>query len=169
MFGKVFFARNYFARAYFGQGISVAPPIPSPVPPASPFARAFAAGAVTVDQIMAEEFEYRPMATWPEVNRRRQPDATRAIMRFKAIFGEPYARVASGEVKTVGVAPERAGHILFASDRPFISVRLAVLPYKPRTGDQVVRIASGVAYQIAEPLTEGLEVARLDLNQLRIK
>jgi hypothetical protein len=128
----------------------------------SPFQAAFAAAAVTCDDVMAELFHYRPMTRGREVNGRPAADAARAATTILAIYGEPSARAGSGPVRTVGVEPDRGAHV---NDRPFISIRLEVLPYEPSVGDHVQRDATGTEFRVAEIL-RGFGVARLDLNRV---
>lgn len=168
-FAHSFFGGRFFGKRYFGAATPDTTPITpvNPYPVVSLFARAIGAAAVTADGVMGEAFEYRPMASGPNVNARAIVDVTRAIVPFVAIYGEPFARAASGPVRTPGVDPQRQGHAAHASDRPFISLRLTLLPYAPRTGDQVMRVATGQVFSVAEILRDGFNLARLDLNKLR--
>ena len=66
-------------------------------------------------------------------------------------------------VRHVGVKP---GHPAHASDRLFISLDLSPLPYAPRHGDRLLRVATGQFYHVADiqPSTPGF--SQLDLNKI---
>lgn len=132
---------------------------------ASPFDAAVKAAGAIHDRIMGETFEFHPMAVGnADVNSRAAitADPDRAIvLNLLAVWGNPSARTGSGAVRTIGVEPELPGH---ASDRPFISLDLSRLPYAPKRGDKVKRLANGQSYKIAEVLPSQPGFARLDLN-----
>jgi hypothetical protein len=128
----------------------------------NPFAAAISAAAKVHDSIMGESFDYRPMAQTNDVNAKPSADGTRAIVTgLRLPFGEPTARFDSGAMQTPGVRAERPGH---ATARPFVSLDLSLLPYAPKRGDRVLRVANGALYQIAEILPSTPGFARLDLN-----
>jgi hypothetical protein len=130
---------------------------------ASPFAKATLAAAATHDAIMAEPFEVRPMKLAGDVNAPTVVDPDRAILTIAATFGEYAARVLSGPFHQPGVQPERAGH---ASARPYISIRLSQLPYRPRKGDQVFQVDTSALFRIAEVLPSTPGFVRCDLNRI---
>lgn len=129
---------------------------------ASPFDAAIAAGARTGDAIMGELFEFRPRRRKADVNDRAISDASRAVVTFTGIYGEPSARAVSGPVMRVGVKAERANH---STDRPFVSVRLVQFADRPREKDKIVRLKDNSTYEIAEILPDGQGLARLDLTR----
>lgn len=131
----------------------------------SPFAAAVAAAAATADAIMADDFEFRPQSDNGDVNASPTADAGRAIITILGTYGEPAARAMGGPMSTmgIGVRAEMGAH---TSDRPFVSIRLALLPYAPQRGDLVFRLATRKLYRIAEILLDGFGLARLDLNEI---
>jgi hypothetical protein len=136
---------------------------------ASPFAKAFAAAAATLDQHAADPFEYRPCKLATDVNAPTVADPDRAVTRIVATFGEYAARVGAGPFNQPGVQPERGA---VASSRPYLSIRLSLLPYRPRKGDQVAALDDngapipGSLFRVAEVLPSTPGYARLDLNRV---
>lgn len=130
----------------------------------SPFAAAIKVAAATHDRIMGDTFDYLPMSAGNDVNARPVADVARAIVTGLLLpFGASSARVHSGPVHTVGATAERPG---IASDRPFVSLQLSLLPYPPRTGDRLRNVDTGELFRIAEILPSAPGLARLDLNQI---
>lgn len=134
---------------------------------ASPFDAAVKAAGLMHDRIMGETFEFHPMMhANSDVNARADlvADTSRApVLNLVAVWGGPSARTGSGAVRTIGVQPELPGH---ASDRPFISLDLARLPYAAKPGDKVLRVANGQWCKVAEVLPSQPGFARLDLNYI---
>ncbi|HGW6361951.1 TPA: hypothetical protein ACNHQ5_004528 [Escherichia coli] len=137
---------------------------------ASPFSKAFAAAAATLDQHAADPFEYRPCKLATDVNAPTVADPDRVVKRIAGTFGEYAARVGGGPFNQPGVQPERPG---VASSRPYLSIRLAQLPYRPRTGDQIAALddngapIAGQLFRVAEVLPSTPGYARLDLNRIK--
>jgi hypothetical protein len=59
------------------------------------------------------------------------------------------------------VQPERAGA---STARPYASLNLSLLPWRPRRGDVVVQEGTGQRYQISEVLPSTPGFVRLTLN-----
>jgi hypothetical protein len=76
-------------------------------------------------------------------------------------FGEPAARAAAGPFAQVGVKPERAGH---STDRPYLSLDLSRLPWRPRIGDHAVQEDTGRIFRIHEVLPSTPGFVRITLN-----
>jgi hypothetical protein len=132
---------------------------------ANPFVAAAAAAAATHDRVMGETFTFQPMARAADVDAPMSVDTGRAVVTgLLAVYGEPSARDASGPVRTPGVNVGHPGH---ASARPFISLALSRLSYRPRVGDRLTRDATGATYVIAEVLPSTPGFVRLDLNEIR--
>lgn len=135
----------------------------------TPFQDACAAASAAVDSTYCEPAIFRPMgAAGGDVNARQSPDPDRpvwgddqTVRPFVAFFPEPYARAFSGPARVQGVKAEHPGH---ASERPYVDLALAQLPYKPRGGDQILRVATGQLFRIAEPKPDGTGRARCDVN-----
>lgn len=129
---------------------------------ASPFARAFAAAAVTHDNLAGEAFTFLPQKFQTDRNAPMIGDVSRAIVAgVRAPFGDSAARAGAGPFHQVGVQPERPGH---ASSRPYISLDLSRLPYAARKGDLVLREETGITYRIFEVLPSTPGFVRLSLN-----
>ena len=127
----------------------------------SPFDALTRVAAATHDAIMGEWFEIRPFASPADVNKRKTSDGDREIKRFRAPWGEPAARVNAGPTETVGVTPQRAAH---NSARPYISLQLSLLPYRPSNGDQIFREKTGEILRVMDVLPSTPGFVRLDLN-----
>lgn len=131
----------------------------------SPFAAAIKVAAAVHDRIMGDRFEYRPMKSGVDVNARRVVDDVRAVVsELRLPFGAGAARAHSGPVNTVGVTPEKPG---VSTDRPFVSLQLSLLPYKPQVGDNLLNLDTNELFAVAEILPSTPGFARLDLNQIR--
>lgn len=131
----------------------------------SPFDNIAAAAGTICDSIMGEMFDIFPMTAATDVNARPGADTDRGnLQSVLMVWGEPSARAHSGAVQTPGVRAEQPGH---ASARPFVSLQLSRVPYRLRSGDQIVRRKTGTRYRIAEPLPSTPGFARLDLNEIR--
>lgn len=136
---------------------------------ASPFAKAFAAAAATLDKHASDPFEFRPCKLATDVNAPTVADPDRAVTRFLGTFGEYAARANAGPFNQPGVQPERPG---VATARPYLSIRLAQLPYRPRKGDQIAALDDngspipGSLFRVAEVLPSTPGFARLDLNRI---
>jgi hypothetical protein len=129
---------------------------------ASPFARAVAAAAVTHDRIQGETFEFRPQKYQSDRNAPRIVDPNRSIVSgVLAVYGDGAARAGSGPFHQVGVQPVRADH---SSSRPFISLDLTRLPYRPVQGDLVFRDLDSTLYRIFEVLPSSPGFVRISLN-----
>ena len=129
---------------------------------ASPLARAIAAAAVTHDNIMAETFEFRPQKYQTDRNAPRVDDPERPVKAgVKCPFGDSAARAGAGPFHQVGVQPERPGN---STARPYISLDLTRLPYRPRLGDLVLREETQTLYRIFEVLPSTPGFVRLTLN-----
>jgi len=132
---------------------------------ANPFDAAVNAAAASSDAIMAEPFTFTPMKKPANVSARAVRDESLLIVEHvNCVWGEPSARVGSGAAETVGVRAEKPGH---ASSRPFISLRLSLLPYRPQKGFIVLREATGEKYRVAEVLPSHPGFVRCDLNFLK--
>ncbi|WP_316178098.1 MULTISPECIES: hypothetical protein [unclassified Bradyrhizobium] len=128
----------------------------------SPFARAVAAAAVTHDCIQGERFTFSPMKYDTDRNAPLISDQARAVVeRVLCPFGESAARSGGGAFSQAGVKPERAGH---SSDRPYVSLDLSRLAWRPRTGDLVTQEATGRRFRIHEVLPSTPGFVRLTLN-----
>lgn len=131
----------------------------------SPFQNAMRVAAVTHDRVMGERFEYRPMRASSDRNAPERVDPDRAIVPdLLAPWVDGSARFHSGPPKSPGVTAEHPG---IASTRPAISVDLLRLPYKPKHGDHVVRLATAATYKVAEVQPSSPGFVRLDLNKIR--
>lgn len=131
---------------------------------ASPFARAVAAAAVTHDRIHGDPFTFAPMKYPTDRNAPLIPDTDRSVV-FNVIcpYGEPASRAASGPVgfTQVGTTTERAGQ---STSRPYLSLDLSRLPWRPRIGDQVIQEGTGRRFRIHEVLPSTPGFVRLTLN-----
>jgi hypothetical protein len=127
----------------------------------TPFQDACASASDAVDSTFGEDAIFRPMAGDP--NARPSPDPDRPVLPIVAFFPEPYARAFSGPARVQGVKVEHPGH---ASERPYVDLALAQLPYAPRARDRIERIATGQMFVIAEPKPDGTGRARCDVNLL---
>lgn len=128
----------------------------------SPFNAAMAAAAATHDSIIGESFEFYPMKPALDVNGRTGADPDRAIvLDLLAPWGDSAARAHADAFREPGVKSDRPG---FATSRPFISIQMTRLPYRPIRGDQVVRKETGDRYRVAEVLPSSPGFLRLDLN-----
>jgi hypothetical protein len=131
---------------------------------ASPFARAVAAAAVTHDRIQGEQFTFAPMKYATDRNAPLIPDSSRDVVEHVLCpFGESAARAASGPFHQVGVQPERAGQ---STARPYVSLDLTRLPWKPRQGDLVTSESDGRRFRIFEVLPSTPGFVRLTLNEI---
>lgn len=129
---------------------------------ASPFARAIAAAAVTHDNIMSETFTFQPQKYQTDRNAPLIPDTGRAVVEHVLCpFGEYAARAGAGAFAQVGVKPERAGH---STDRPYVSLQLSRLPWRPRQGDIVTKEDDGRRFRVHEVLPSTPGFVRLTLN-----
>ena len=129
---------------------------------ASPFARAIAAAAVTHDNIMAETFTFQPQKYQTDRNAPKVVDPDRAVVTgVKCPYGDSAARAGAGPFHQVGVQPERPGN---STSRPYISVDLSRLPYRPRIGDLVLRELTQTLYRIVEVLPSTPGFVRCTLN-----
>lgn len=129
---------------------------------ASPFARAFAAAAVTHDNLAGEPFTFLPQKYQTDRNAPMIGDVARAVVTgVKAVWVDSAARAGAGPFHQVGVQPERAGH---STTRPAISLDLTRLPYRPRKGDLVLREETGDRFQVFEALPSTPGFIRISLN-----
>ncbi|WP_315792447.1 hypothetical protein [Bradyrhizobium sp. SZCCHNRI1002] len=130
----------------------------------SPFARAVAAAAVTHDRIQGDLFTFAPQKYQTDRNAPLIPDLARAIVEHALCpFGESAARAAAGAFAQAGVKPERAGH---STDRPYVSLDLTRLAWRPRIGDLVTQEATGRRFRIHEVLPSTPGFVRLTLNEV---
>ncbi|WP_316197743.1 MULTISPECIES: hypothetical protein [unclassified Bradyrhizobium] len=128
----------------------------------SPFARAVAAAAVTHDRVHGDLFTFSPMSYQSDRNAPLIPDPSRAVVAHVLCpFGETAARASAGAFAQPGVKPERAGH---STDRPYVSLDLSRLAWRPRTGDLVTQEATGRRFRIHEVLPSTPGFVRLTLN-----
>lgn len=128
----------------------------------SSFARLTAAAAATHDRIMGEFFTFAPMAYQTDRNAPLIPDTSRDVTQHvRCVFGEPAARAAAGPFRQPGVQVERSAH---STERPYVSLKLALLPWQPRTGDQLVREDTGARYRVHEVLPSTPGYVRITLN-----
>jgi hypothetical protein len=129
----------------------------------SPFARAVAAAAVTHDRIQGECFTFAPMAFQTDRNAPLIPDTNRAVVQnVLCVFGDPAARAAAGPFRQPGVEPERSGH---STDRPYVSLNLANIPWRPRRGDAVTQQDTGTLFRVHEVLPSTPGFVRITLNR----
>lgn len=129
---------------------------------ASPFARAVAAAAVTHDRVQGDLFTFAPQKYQTDRNAPLIPDGDRAVVEHVLCpFGESAARAAAGPFHQVGVQPERAGH---STARPYVSLQLSRLPWRPRIGDVVTKEDDGRRFRIHEVLPSTPGFVRLTLN-----
>lgn len=129
---------------------------------ASPFARAVAAAAVTHDRIQGETFTFTPQKYASDRNAPRIADPTRPVVTgVLAPFGDSAARAGAGPFHQVGVQPVRADH---STSRPYISLDLSRLPYRPVQGDLVLRELNNTLYRIFEVLPSTPGFVRISLN-----
>ncbi|WP_316171266.1 hypothetical protein [Bradyrhizobium sp. SZCCHNRI1058] len=128
----------------------------------SPFARAVAAAAVTHDRIHGELFTFSPMKYQTDRNGPLITDTARAIVEHVLCpFGESAARAGARTFAQAGVKPERAGH---STDRPYVSLDLSRLAWRPRIGDLVTQETTGRRFRIHEVLPSTPGFVRLTLN-----
>jgi hypothetical protein len=131
----------------------------------NPFDAAVKVAAASADAIMAEPFTFTPMKAAASVSARPVRDeALPVAVHVRCIWGEPSARVGSGPVEGVGLKAEKPGH---ASSRPFLSLALSGLPYRPQKGFLVLREDTGERFRIAEVLPSHPGFVRCDLNYLK--
>lgn len=131
----------------------------------NPFDAAVKAAAASSDAILAEPFTFTPMKFANNVSARPVRDESLAIVeRVPCVWGEPASRVGAGAARQIGVKTENPGH---ASSRPFISLALSRLPYRPEKGFLVLREETGEKFRIAEVLPSTPGFVRCDLNQLK--
>jgi len=131
---------------------------------ASPFARAVAAAAVTHDRIQGERFTFAPMKHAADRNAPLIPDSSRDVVEHVLCpFGESSARAAAGPFHQVGVQPERASH---STVRPYVSLDLSRLPWRPKQGDLLTAEDSGRRFRIFEVLPSTPGFVRLTLNEI---
>lgn len=129
----------------------------------APFAAAMRVAAATVDRIFGDTFDYLPMAAAGDVNARPVADPDRAIVTgLRLPFSAQGNRAGTGPTPTPAVRPESPGH---ASDRPFVSLDLSLLPYAPRKHDRL-RADNGDLFRVAEIVPSVPGFVRLDLNQI---
>ncbi|WP_316181391.1 hypothetical protein [Bradyrhizobium sp. SZCCHNRI1009] len=129
---------------------------------ASPFARAVAAAAVTHDRIQGEHFTFAPMKYDTDRNAPLIPDPARAVVEHVLCpFGESAARAGAGAFAQAGVKPERVGH---STDRPYLSLDLSRLAWRPRIGDLVTQEATERRFRVHEVLPSTPGFVRLTLN-----
>jgi hypothetical protein len=129
---------------------------------ASPFARAVAAAAVTHDKIQGELFTFAPQKYQTDRNAPLIPDTARDVVEHVLCpFGESAARAAAGPFNQVGVKVERAAH---STDRPYVSLQLSRLPWRPRQGDILTQEDSGRRFRVHEVLPSTPGFVRLTLN-----
>ena len=128
----------------------------------SRFAASAARVGASVDRVHGEQFQFLPY-TADDPNGRDGPDASRPVTTITAIFGAPTARAGSGPARRGYVEPETAA---VASARPYIEFASAQLPYKPVSGDRVVRVDTGERYRVAEPRSSGNGRTVIDLNKV---
>jgi len=129
---------------------------------ASPFARAFAAAAVTHDNLAGETFTFQPQKHQTDRNAPKVDDPARPVKSgVKCPFGDSASRAGAGPFHQVGVQPERPGA---STSRPYISLDLTRLPYLPRLGDLVLREETQTLYRIFEVLPSTPGFVRLTLN-----
>ncbi|WP_316168956.1 MULTISPECIES: hypothetical protein [unclassified Bradyrhizobium] len=135
----------------------------------SPMQAAIAAASATHDMVMSDSFRYSPMKYGADKNAPTVVDPDRAVAVIRGKCGEYAARVNSGPFNQPGVKPERAGH---ASSRPYLSLRLSQLAYRPKQGDQVQALdddglpIAGQLFRVAEVLPSTPGFVRLDLNRI---
>ncbi|WP_316234971.1 hypothetical protein [Bradyrhizobium sp. SZCCHNR1058] len=92
------------------------------------------------------------------------PDLARSVVEHVLCpFGDSAARAGAGAFAQVGVKPERAGH---STSRPYLSLDLSRLPWRPRVGDLVTQEAGGQRYRIHEVLPSTPGFVRISLNGL---
>jgi hypothetical protein len=131
---------------------------------ASPFARAVAAAAVTHDRIQGEQFTFAPMKYQTDRNAPLIPDGSRAVVEHVLCpFGESAARAGAGAFHQVGVQPERAAA---STARPYVSLDLGRVPWRPRQGDLVTSEERGRRFRIFEVLPSTPGFVRLTLNEI---
>jgi hypothetical protein len=130
----------------------------------SPFARAVAAAAVTHDRIQGEQFTFAPMKHAADRNAPLIPDGSRVVVEHVLCpYGESAARAAAGPFHQVGVQPERSAH---TTARPYVSLQLNRMPWKPRQGDLVTSEDSGRRFRIFEVLPSTPGFVRITLNEI---
>ncbi|MGC2774328.1 MAG: hypothetical protein WA418_01690 [Bradyrhizobium sp.] len=129
---------------------------------ASPFDRAIAVAAVMHDRVQGELFTFVPQKYQTDRNAPQIPDTDRAIVEHVLCpFGDGAARAAGGPFHQVGVQPERAG---LSTSRPYVSLNLSMLPWRPRQGDIVTREKAEQRYRVSEVLPSTPGFVRLSLN-----
>lgn len=90
------------------------------------------------------------------------PDGDRAVVEHVLCpFGEASARAGAGPFHQVGVQPERASH---STVRPYVSLDLSRMPWRPRIGDQVTKEDDGRRFRIHEVLPSTPGFVRITLN-----
>ncbi len=135
----------------------------------SPMKAAIAAASATHDSVMADPFRYSPMKHGADKNAPTVTDPDRSATDIRGKFGEYAARVGAGPFNQPGVQAERDAH---ASSRPYLSIRLAQLAYRPRRGDQLQALddngqpIAGELFRVAEVLPSTRGHVRLDLNRI---
>jgi hypothetical protein len=127
----------------------------------SPFAKLMSVAAATCDPILGDAFEYRPMKSAADPKAPKVADPDRLVTQFVAPFGEAAARAMGGPFNQPGVQAQHPGH---ASTRPFISLDLSRLPYRPVAGDQIWSAEKNTLFKIAEIVPSQVGFVRLDLN-----
>jgi hypothetical protein len=129
---------------------------------ASPFQRLVAVAAVAHDKIMGDKFTFAPMKYDTDRNAPLIPDLARNVVEdVLCPFGDSAARAGAGPFSQVGVQPDRAA---ISTSRPYVSLDLSRLPWRPRIGDVVTKEDSGKRYRIAEVLPSTPGFVRLTLN-----
>lgn len=131
---------------------------------ASPFARAVAAAAVTHDRIQGDLFTFAPMKYATDRNAPMIPDPNRDVVQHVLCpFGESAARAAAGPFSQVGVQVERAAH---ATARPYVSLDLSRLPWRPKPGDVATQEQTGRRFRIHEVLPSTPGFVRISFNEI---
>jgi hypothetical protein len=121
-----------------------------------------AVAAVTHDKIHGDTFEFRPMKHAADINAPTVADPGRAIVPgLRCPFGNSAARAGAGPFHQVGVQPERAAH---STSRPYVSLQLSLLPYRPRQGDQILNEGTRELFRVFEVLPSSPGFVRLTLN-----
>ncbi|WP_148287917.1 hypothetical protein [Rhodopseudomonas sp. B29] len=119
---------------------------------------------MTHDRIQGELFTFAPMKYQGDRNAPLIPDTARDVVQHVLCpFGESAARAGGGPFSQVGVQAERAA---VATARPYVSLDLRRLPWRPRAGDALTAEDSGRRFRVHEVLPSTPGFVRLSLNEI---
>lgn len=116
------------------------------------------------DALFAETFELRPMRSAPNV--RAVADANREIQTFQAIFDD---RARHQEAAGGGMTDFKRISVGRDDTRTTLSVDNAELArIDRRAGDRVLRVKTGVLYELGNPMPDGMGRTVFNLRHIQI-